>query len=77
MSKQMCLNHFAGLVGAGPACNKPPGNPCTRNHKFSPPVPPAKWPAVLLDAAEDAANRVGRTNAPLRDAVLAAIVFLR
>lgn len=76
-SKQLCLNQFAGYVGAGPYCNKPPGNPCTRNHKFSPPISPAKWPAAILDAAEDAAHRVGRKNAPLRDAVLAAIVNLR
>jgi hypothetical protein len=77
VSQQLCLNLFAGYVGAGPTCNKPPGTPCTRNHNFSPPTPPAKWPVSILDAAEDAANRVGKSNLTLKANVLAAIALLR
>ena len=65
LSDQLCLNKFAGDIGVGPTCNKKPGSkgyPCVRNHNFAPPPAGSKWPTSILDAAVDAANRVGSSN---------------
>ena len=79
ISDQLCLNKFAGDIGVGPTCNKKPGSkgyPCTRSHNFSPLAPGAKWPASILDAAMDGANRVGASNPKFAADALAAIVQL-
>jgi hypothetical protein len=74
LKDQLCLNHFAGLIGAGPPCSK---QGCPRNHNFAPPPGGSKWPSSVLNDAEDAANRIGIKNPSLRDKVIAAIRPLR
>lgn len=80
LAQQLCFNKFVGEAGLGPTCDKKPGMkgyPCLRNHNFSKPNGGAKWPVSILDAAEEAANKVRPNNIPLGDAVLAEIARLR
>ena len=75
--KQLCVNHFASLIGAGPDCDKKPGDkgyPCTRIH-VTVPTGGSKWDKGVLDDGVDAAVRTG--NAGLLAKVKAAVALLR